>query len=283
MAVSPLNMRVKNTFLDFDDDSLSDLSIDEEDCPRRQITEPTPSIKRLLEVPVFNVPKHKMTFENVSAHSTDYSETPEDSESSRTDTLTESIASSEHDLKVTEPYHGECGLRLEHCGNSMVMDGRNWSDWSDELCDTDEEQFYQDACSRYIDEPQVHTIAAAARFGHCDAPQKKAVDRFANKQKEIGSDASTKAKPVRRRKRESLIDVAARKNKDESSQTTELHLSQQRFGPATSNALPSSSSLRNPSNSDFNQTKSCLKCGCQFQLDFKFCRFCGAAISVPLP
>jgi hypothetical protein len=286
MAVSLFNMRVKNTFLQFDDDSLSDLSIDEEDTPRRQVTEPMPSIKRLLEIPVLNVPKHKMTFENASAHSTDYSESPEDFESSRVDTLTESIASSEHDLKVMDPFHAECELGHPDCGNVMawqVRSERSWNDWSDEQCDTDAEQFDHDSCSRYTDEPQVHTLGAAARPGHCDAPEKKAVDRSAYKQKGFGSDACTKAKPVRRRKHESLIDLAARKNKDESSQTTELHQPQQRFGPPTSNVQPSYSSLKDTSKADFNQTKSCRTCGGQFQLDFKFCRFCGAAFSAPRP
>mmetsp|Transcript_58179 Transcript_58179/g.92483 ORF Transcript_58179/g.92483 Transcript_58179/m.92483 type:complete len:228 (+) Transcript_58179:54-737(+) len=227
MAAQSYNIKVKNTFLevDVDDDSLSDvLSLDEAEIPRRQITEPMPSITRLLDIP-----KQKIIPEYASAHSTDYCETLEDL------SLEGSTASSEHDLNQPD-----CELGSADYGNDM---GRQVP----ELC------------------------------------RQQAADRCASKQTRTDSYAIADTRSSRRRKRESLIDIAARKNRQEFRQPRPQtkNLPQQRGRQPASCTQPGDGTLGHVAKSDWRSepklARGCIQCG--VKTDDKFCRFCGTAIA----
>jgi|Transcript_85742 hypothetical protein len=254
MAAKLYNLVVKNTFLEVDeDDARSDLSLDEE--PKRQVTDPTPSITRLLDIDEPDKDNRQQFFDNTSTYSTEYSETLDES------TTEDSSTSSEHDLKLSVCLHPEGELDLAYCANRM-----------------DRQPDVEHSSKR-----KVHSIPTDALLGHCvfgdsGVSERRPVVRLVAKEKVHEPDAIVKVKVARRRKRDSLIDIAARKQRLELTQTAELS-QQQRSHQPVANALPSQRTRGDASESK-SPANVCHECGKKSQAEFKFCRFCGAAVSL---
>jgi hypothetical protein len=271
------NIKVKNTFLevDADDDILNDLSLDDDEFRQRQVTEPVPATNRLLDIQMpLDIPKTKLFVESSTLHNTDY--------------LDKSSTSSEHDPKVTEPFQPECEPELTYDGSEMprqMTEELYWNDWSDEQRELDMEQscmspYLSHALSgQFAVDPDVYTRTAIAPFGHEGSPGNLSGDRCTSQQK--GEDpAPNKTKTQRRRKRESLIDVAARTQKQESRKTKqhEKQLLQEQLG-----LQPASSTVQGKQGrsvvSKAKLPACCPQCGGKVQTGYNFCRFCGVAIA----
>jgi hypothetical protein len=254
MAEQLYTVKVKNTFLEVEDDITYDLSFDEDEGLTRQVTEPVPPTTRLLDIHLpFDIPKRKTFVDSASSHNTDYSEA-----------LEESTASSEHEPKATEPFQPECEPELTYDGNEMVRQVTEeicWNIWSDKQ--------WEPGVGHCAGDPYVHTIAVD---GLLDCAEISA-NRSTSQQKQNDS-ARANMKTQRRHKRESLIDVAARKQKQELRKAKQQAKRQsQQPAPETQQShvvrgdVPKS-----------NLTKFCRQCGGKVQQDFRFCRFCGVAV-----
>lgn len=259
-------MQIKNTFLEFnlDDGDLSDLN-DDDECPKRQVTEPTPSTIRLLDIA-----KKEKALESVCADSTDYDKTED------------STASSEHDLQP------ECEPDFSCDGNEMarlVTEELCYNVWESKVWEPDVEL----ACLSpllghtdgrpYIVESNAQTISAAAFVGYGETQEDRRLDRYTSKQKGTDSDAANKTKSERRRKRESLIDIAARKQKQDLRQAKQQakRQSQQQQQQRDERSVTNKWSQGDAAKSKL--AKICSQCGGECQMDYKFCRFCGRAVA----
>mmetsp|Transcript_107118 Transcript_107118/g.169260 ORF Transcript_107118/g.169260 Transcript_107118/m.169260 type:complete len:219 (+) Transcript_107118:75-731(+) len=119
--------------------------------------------------------------------------------------------------------------------------------------------------SPYEGEPLVLSLATTALVGRDELPAHASRQQPTKTPKQ----RSGKAKETGRRKRESLIDIAARKQKQQARQQ------QKRF--------QSGSSARSNPGTQEHAAKTplanfCHHCGNACQPDFKFCRFCGSPI-----
>lgn len=267
-------MQVKNTFLEFnlDDSELSDLNIDDDEGPKRQVTEPTPSTIRLLDFA-----KQQTVEENTSTHSTDYDKTED------------STASSEHDPAAVEPFQPECEPDFSYDGTEMdrqVTEELCFNVWESKVWEPDVEV----AClsphlghmmtGPYLVESHAPTLTAAALFDHREFQDNQPIDRCTSKQTGTDSDATNKAKIARRRKRESLIDIAARKQKQDlrqAKQQAKRQAKQQRNDQSMTNARHNKWGQGDAATSKL--AKVCPQCGGECQMDYKFCRFCGSAVA----
>jgi hypothetical protein len=274
MPDQSFNIKVKNTFLEFDadDDNLDDLRLDDDEGPQRQVTEPVPATNRLLEdihMPV-DIPKTKLFVESSTLHNTDYAD--------------ESTTSSEHDPKVTEPFQPECEPELTYDGGEMprqMTEELYWNDWSDER------DMGQPCLSPYLSQtlagqfavdPDVYARTANAPLGQEVSSGNLSGDRRISQQK--GEDsARDKTKTQGRRKCESLIDVAARKQKQElrKAKQQEKHQMREQFGLQAASSTLQGKQGRGVA-SKANLTACCPQCGGKVHKDYLFCRFCGHAL-----
>lgn len=283
MASQLYNIKIKNTFVevDVDEDSFSDINFDEDDGAKRQVSEPSPSTSGLFDIPrLSNSRKANSFLENATALSIDFSEAIDES------TLEESTASSEHDSKASEPFQPECEPELTYCGNGMVRQATE--ELTEELClnvwsgmqwEPDIEQsclsphLSHTVTGQCILDPYLHAMPAAALMGLGTAAEHESYDRSTSKRMGNDSGAHSKSKTAQRRKRESLIDIAARRQKQESRRTKQQQKkqgSQEQLGQTASHTQGDMPKAK--------LVKSCPQCGAQCQVDYKFCRFCGAAV-----
>jgi hypothetical protein len=268
MADQTYNLKVKNTFLevDVDDDVLDHLSLDEDEFKKRQLTEPVPPTTRLLDIHLPpNIPK-----------STDYS-----------DNLEESTTSSEHDPEATEPFQPESEPEFTDNGNEMVRQVTEelcWNVWSDTRWEPDVECIspsspYRGAASQYDLEPSHHTLSAGVSLGHGETSENVQAHRSSSRQQGKDSASSSTKTPRRHKQPESLIDAAARKQKQELRKAKQQakHASQEQFGRQPASNAQQSKCVRGDT-SKAKLGKSCHQCGGKVHMDWIFCRFCGVAL-----
>jgi hypothetical protein len=219
-----------------------------------------------------DIPSAKTFVDSASSQNTDYSEA-----------LEESTASSDHDSKAMEPFQPECEPELTYpgCEPELTYDGDEmvrqvteevcWNIWSDQRWEPDREQ----SCISSSHAVAGHCAAAPYRHtivvdGFLEQAETSA-DRSTSQQKRNQS-ASANVKTQRRHKRESLIDIAARTQKQEQRKAKQQAKRQsQQPVPETRQ----SASVRGDV-PKANLAKVCRQCGGKVQQDYIFCRFCGA-------
>jgi hypothetical protein len=275
------NLKVKNTFIEIDDndDTSSSLSFfDEEEGGggiRRQVSEPAPSTTPLFA-----------TYKTMPNPVLDFF--LEGSTTSKGPELSGilSPSSSERDIQINEPFQpeSECEPDLGHFPNEMIREVTEEFCWS-----TSWQSDMEYACMNpllgqavpepYQGEPLMHSYAAAALIGNEEVEENVPVQEYTASKKKRDTDAFAKANNGRRRKRESLIDQAARKQKLHSRQAKQA--SQQQRRQAASSAHSNVGAKKDGSKSQV--ARFCHRCGGNCQTHFKFCRFCGAEVLVTAP
>jgi hypothetical protein len=312
------NVKVKNTFLEVaDDHTHSELDFDELDVWDRQVSEPAPAITRILDTPnedhddqgvrpqrqtteplpfihrCSDIPKPSKIQEfqeNMSGYSTAFSETHDESNRKG------STASSEHDSEGSVPFHPECNFDLAYYGNEMAqqiaqglspnaLTNMQWKPHIKQTCFRS--PVSPAVAGQYTVENDVHTIAAAALLGTQDVSERTSADLIASNDNTHDVDASCTTKRRRRRRRDSLIDTAAKGQREElieSKMQTKHETKQQPAWQPVSNTLPSGNkspsgwSRRNAPTTKL-ATNFCFQCGSESEPPYKFCGICGASVS----
>jgi len=285
MAAALYSLKIKNTFIevDADDDTSSNFSFDDDEGLRRQVTEPAPSTTPLFG----SMARPKYLSECI--HTADHEEVLEGSTASSDEQDLKALkhsesagstASSDDHTKATEPFQPECEPDFGPFPGQMarqVTEELCWNTWSEKPWQFDTEYacispcFGQAIPQQYSFEPFVDSSAVGA-FLVGEEIEGNVFEQPRTTCKKH-DDANRKANNGRRRKRESLIDMAARKQKQQSKKEKQASQQQRRQAPSTHASAGNQRLSSKPQ-----PAKYCHSCGASCHPEYKFCRFCGAAV-----
>lgn len=218
-----INGNVKNTFLQVNEESVSDLSLDGDGCMKRNLSDPLPSVARHLDTLATSIASQETALASMSSNSTEYFETDYSDSHESTD--------ASHELKADVPQLryfradselasglNQLGFLVEHSWNNVaeqgdvdtqgllradlefakglgklgLIGGRDWNDIS-EQGDIDTEFSFLGACSSQL---RAH-VTLADSLSEDEVSENEAVDPFSSEQNRNGANGSAEVNLLR--------------------------------------------------------------------------------------